>query len=239
MSVEESRLAATAAQRQSQIMRLVRELLVLLLGTVFLALLARIEIRLEPVPITGQPLGVLLIGALYGPWRGALCLLAYLGEGAAGLPVFAGGASGWAVLVGPTGGYLIAFPVAAAIVGLLVQPLRGVLSGWRALPGLLVGRVVINLVGVPERVQSIPIPLMALPGFLIATVVIYLIGVPGLALSTGMGLPTAITKGMLPFIPGDLLKVVVAAAVLPSGMTALRSLGWPLRGPAGNADDTA
>ena len=84
-------------------------------------------------------------------------------KGRAGLPVFAGGASGWAVLVGPTGGYLIAFPVAAAIVGLLVQPLRGVLSGWRAVPGLLVGRVVINLVGVPERVQSIPIPLMALP----------------------------------------------------------------------------
>ena len=212
MSVEESRLPATAAQRQSQIMRLVRELMVLLLGTVFLALLARIEIRLEPfspVPITGQTLGVLLIGAMYGPWRGALCLLAYLGEGAAGLPVFAGGASGWAVLVGPTGGYLIAFPVAAAIVGLLVQPLRGVLSGWRAIPGLLIG-----------------------------TIVIYLIGVPGLALSTGMGLPTAISKGMLPFIPGDLIKVAVAAAVLPSGMTALRSLGWPLRGPAGNADDT-
>ena len=212
MSVEESRLPATAAQRQSQIMRLVRELVVLLLGTVFLALLARIEIRLEPfspVPITGQTLGVLLIGAMYGPWRGALCLLAYLGEGAAGLPVFAGGASGWAVLVGPTGGYLIAFPVAAAIVGLLVQPLRGVLSGWRAIPGLLIG-----------------------------TIVIYLIGVPGLALSTGMGLPTAISKGMLPFIPGDLIKVAVAAAVLPSGMTALRSLGWPLRGPAGNADGT-
>ena len=212
MSVEESRLTATTAQRQSQLMRLVRELLVLLLGTVFLALLARIEIRLEPfspVPITGQTLGVLLIGALYGPWRGALCLLAYLGEGAAGLPVFAGGASGAAVLVGPTGGYLIAFPVAAAIVGLLVQPLRGVLSGWRALPGLLIG-----------------------------TIVIYLIGVPGLALSTGMGLPTAVTKGMLPFIPGDLIKVVVAAAVLPSGMTALRSLGWPLRGPADSADDT-
>ena len=212
MSVEESRLTATTAQRQSQLMRLVRELLVLLLGTVFLALLARIEIRLEPfspVPITGQTLGVLLIGALYGPWRGALCLLAYLGEGAAGLPVFAGGASGAAVLVGPTGGYLIAFPVAAAIVGLLVQPLRGVLSGWRALPGLLIG-----------------------------TIVIYLIGVPGLALSTGMGLLTAIEKGMLPFIPGDLIKVVVAAAVLPSGMTALRSLGWPLRGPAGDADGT-
>ena len=131
MSVEESRLPTTATQRQNQlIMRLVRELVVLLLGTAFLALLAQVSIPLlpfTPVPITGQTLGVLLIGALYGPWRGALCLLAYLGEGAAGLPVFAGGTSGWAVLVGPTGGYLVAFPVAAAIVGLLVQPLRGVL----------------------------------------------------------------------------------------------------------------
>ena len=211
MSVEESRLTAPVAQPQSQLMRLVRELVVLLLGTVFLALLAQVSIPLlpfTPVPITGQTLGVLLIGALYGPWRGALCLLIYLAEGAAGLPVFSPqGPVGWARIVGPTGGYLIAFPVAAAIVGLLVQPLRGVLSGWRALPGLLVG-----------------------------TIVIYLIGVPGLALSTGMGLLTAIEKGMLPFIPGDLIKVVVAAAVLPSGMTVLRSLGWPLRGPADNAD---
>ena len=193
-------------------MRLVRELVALLLGTVFLALLAQVSIPLlpfTPVPITGQTLGVLLIGALYGPWRGALCLLAYLGEGAR-----------WATRVrrwrermgpcssGPTGGYLIAFPVAAAIVGLLVQPLRGVLSGWRALPGLLIG-----------------------------TVLIYLIGVPWLAVSAGMDLLTAITKGTLPFIPGDLLKAVVAAAVLPSGMTALRALGWPLRGPADDADD--
>ncbi|MAG37295.1 MAG: biotin transporter BioY [Dehalococcoidia bacterium] len=211
MSARESQVLSAAAQRQSQLVRLFRELVALMVGTVFLAVLAQVSIPLPftPVPITGQTLGVLLIGALYGPWRGALCLLAYLGEGASGLPVFAGGTSGTAPFVGPTGGYLVAFPVAAAIVGLLVRPLHGVLSGWLALPGLLVG-----------------------------TGVIYFIGVPGLAMSTGMEITTAIAKGMLPFIPGDLLKVVVAAAVLPSGTTALRSLGWPMRGPTDNANGT-
>ena len=120
--------------------------------------------------------------------------------------------------------------MAAAIVGLLVQPLRGVLSGWRAVPGLLIGDLSLRGLSLSGW--------RAIPGLLIGTIVIYLIGVPWLAVSASMDLLTAITKGMLPFIPGDLIKVAVAAAVLPSGMTALRSLGWPLRGPAGNADDT-
>ena len=69
------------------------------------------------------------------------------------------------------------------------------------------------------------------PGLIVASILIYAVGVPWLAVVTGMSLPVAMSKGMLPFIPGDLLKVLIAAAVLPSGLTALEALGYPFRLP--------
>ena len=85
------------------------------------ALAARVEIPVQPVPFTLQTMMVLLAGAFLGPRNGAMSQFLYLGIGAIGLPVFAGGAIGFLRLLGPTGGYLLAFPVAAAIVGYLVQ----------------------------------------------------------------------------------------------------------------------
>jgi biotin transport system substrate-specific component len=82
---------------------------------------ARLEIPHEPVPYTLQTMVVLLAGALLGARNGALSQLFYLGLGIAGAPVFAGGAFGYAVLLGPTGGYLLAFPVAAALTGYLLR----------------------------------------------------------------------------------------------------------------------
>lgn len=76
---------------------------------------------LAPVPVTLQSLAVMLAGALLGPWRGAAAVLLYLLSGLAGLPVFAGGASGPAVLHGPSAGYLAAFPLAALLCGALVR----------------------------------------------------------------------------------------------------------------------
>ena len=92
-------------------------------GSLFVALSARIAISLpfSPVPITGQTLAVLLVGALLGSRRGACSLLLYLLEGAVGLPVFAGGIGGPAHLLGPTGGYLIGFAGAAFVAGLLAE----------------------------------------------------------------------------------------------------------------------
>lgn len=75
----------------------------------------------SPVPVTGQTLAVLLIGALLGKNRGAAAVGLYLIQGAAGLPVFAGGKSGFITLFGPTGGYLVGFIAAAYIVGILVE----------------------------------------------------------------------------------------------------------------------
>ena len=86
-------------------------------------LLAQIKIPLpfNPVPLTGQTLAVFLSGALLGCRRGFLSQAVYLAEGAAGLPVFAGGAASVAHLLGPTGGYLWSFPLAAALLGWLVE----------------------------------------------------------------------------------------------------------------------
>ncbi|MBD3274481.1 MAG: biotin transporter BioY, partial [Candidatus Marinimicrobia bacterium] len=88
-------------------------------GSLFIALLAQLAVHLpfSPVPITGQTLGVLLAGALLGKIRGTMTVLAYLTEGVSGLPVFAGATAGPAVLLGPTGGYLIGFIFAAYLTG--------------------------------------------------------------------------------------------------------------------------
>ncbi len=124
--------------------------LLILGGSLFIALAAQIAVPLPftPVPITGQTLAVLLVGALLGSRLGSLTVLAYLAEGAMGLPVFAGGAFGLARLVGPTGGYLFGFVLAAFVVGWLCE------RGWdrriiTAALALIAGNGVIYLVGIP------------------------------------------------------------------------------------------
>ncbi|HEY0735524.1 MAG TPA: biotin transporter BioY [Herpetosiphonaceae bacterium] len=163
----------------------------------FVALTAQIEIRLPftPVPITGQTLGVLLTGAALGSRRGALALLLYLLEGAIGLPVFAGGAAGFARILGPTGGYLLALPLAAGIVGLLAE------RGWD---------------------RRLPLAALAM---LIGNLVIYLLGVAWLGLYKGiLGDVSMLWAGVYPFLPGDLLKIAIAAIVLPGAWRLLNGV---------------
>ena len=92
-------------------------------GSALIGLCAQAAVKLpfSPVPVTGQTFAVLMAGALLGRRRAALCVLAYVTEGAAGLPVFAMGKSGPAALAGPTGGYLLGFVVAAYLTGLLAE----------------------------------------------------------------------------------------------------------------------
>ena len=114
-----------------------------------IALNAQVAIPLPftPVPVTLQTLAVLLAGCLLGGGRGALAVIAYIGEGAAGFPVFSGGRAGVAHLLGPTGGYLLGFIAAAYLVGLLAE--RGALRSW---PGtfltLVLGNVVLYIPGI-------------------------------------------------------------------------------------------
>ena len=117
-------------------------------GSLLIALGAQVSARLpfSPVPITAQTLAVLAVGACLGRRRGALSVLAYLAQGLAGLPIFAGGMSGLAYLRGPTGGYLVGFVVAAYITGALAE------RGWdqrvgTAFAALLLGTLALYAVG--------------------------------------------------------------------------------------------
>lgn len=118
----------------------------ILVGSLFLTACAQITVWYEPVPVTMQTFGVLIIGAIYG-WRlGAATIVAYLVEGAIGLPVFAGMMGGPAVLAGPTGGYLVGFVIAAAAVGWLAE------RGWdrnvvTTAAAMLVGNVLLYVPG--------------------------------------------------------------------------------------------
>lgn len=151
------------------------------------ALSAQIVIPLGPVPITGQTFAVLLTGALLGSRLGAMAIIAYLIEGASGLPFFAGGAAGIAHLMGPTGGYLIAFPAAAFITGAFAE------QGW-------------------DRKYLTAVAAMAA-----GSVVIILCGCLWFSFLTRTSPLVAFQFTVLKFIPGDIIKIALAAAVLPTG----------------------
>lgn len=106
-----------------------------------------VPVPLSPVPMTLQPLAVLVVGGLLGAAGGVAALVTYLALGIAGLPVFAGGASGVVHLFGPTGGYLLAFPVAAGVVGAVARGRQGIL---RALAACALGMAVIHAGGVAQ-----------------------------------------------------------------------------------------
>ena len=119
----------------------------IVIGSLLLAASAQIKIPLYPVPVTGQTLVVLLIGMIYGLRLGGLTITAYLLQGAIGLPVFAGGAFGIATLVGPTGGYLGGFLIAAVVMGFLAERGMGrnIISTMIA---MIIGNAVIYVMGV-------------------------------------------------------------------------------------------
>lgn len=139
-------LAAALCPALGTIGTLPRAVLLVALGSLLLTISAKVQVPLWPVPMTLQTLVVLLIGASYG-WRlGAATVAAYLVEGLCGLPVFAGAAAGPVYLAGPTGGFLVGFLPAAALVGWLAE--RGWdREPWRVLAVMALGHVAIFAVG--------------------------------------------------------------------------------------------
>src|SRR5947208_14550292 len=155
--------------------------LAVVLGAVLVALAAQVSIPLPgtPVPMTLQPMAVLLVGGLLGARLGALSMILYLAMGAAGLPVFTPTVPliGVARLFGPTGGYLLAYPIAAYAVGAIVPPRRSAERGpggedWtRVALGVFAGLVLIHLGGIAQlailtgnlsaaaRFRTVPFPL--------------------------------------------------------------------------------
>ena len=164
-----------------------RDVFLIILGSLFVAALAQVEIPLPftPVPITGQTFGVLLVGAALGSKRGAASLALYLAEGAVGLPFFAGGAHGLSVLTGATAGYLLGFVGAAYVIGQLAER------------------------GLERSVRTSFIP------FLVGTLIIYICGVSWLAIVLG-SFSKAVTLGLVPFVIGDIIKLFAAALALPA-----------------------
>lgn len=157
------------------------------------AVAAQWRIPLWPVPVTGQTLAVLLGGAALG-WRaGGAAQLLYLAVGAAGMPVFTDAGAGLAPLVGPTAGYLVAFPLAAALVG------------WMA-----------------ERRHDRRFWTMAL-AFAAGSAVIYVGGVAWLIAGIGLSPAAAVTNGVIPFLVGDAIKAAAAGVLLPGAWRLRRS----------------
>jgi biotin transport system substrate-specific component len=169
----------------------VRSALVVAAGTLILALSAQVAIPIpfSPVPMTLQPLALLLIGAAFGSVRAGITATLYLLEGAAGLPVFAQGHGGVAVLMGPTAGYLLAFPLAAAIAGWAGD------RGWTKHP------------------------LSTLPGMALSLAVIHAGGWSWLTAAMGLGPAAAFAVGVAPFLIGDAIKIALAAVLLPAAET--------------------
>jgi biotin transport system substrate-specific component len=164
---------------------------IVLAGSLLVALCARVALPLPftPVPLTLQPFAVLALGMLLAPRLAATTLAAYLVEGAAGLPVFApgvAGAAGFAHLFGPTGGYLLSYPIAAFAVAALWRTGRN--RGSRNFTWALISAAAGNAI-------------------------ILGVGALWLGIFTHASTGAVFTQAVMPFLPGDALKVATAAAV--------------------------
>jgi biotin transport system substrate-specific component len=168
------------------------------LGALLVALAAQVVVPVpfSPVPMTLQPLAVLVVGGLLGAAGGLAALILYLTLGVLGLPVFAAGASGALHLAGPTGGYLLAFPIAAMVTGAVVGRKAELAKGsvLRVLLACALGMVIIHAGGVAQ-----------------------------LALLGGDS-TLAFRVGFIPFLTGDLLKIGLAAALILLAGRKIRSL---------------
>ncbi|MCB1407464.1 MAG: biotin transporter BioY [Rhodobacteraceae bacterium] len=167
--------------------------LIMLGGSVMIALGAQISVPMLPVPMTLQTLAVVLVGLTAGSRLGAGAVLAYLVEGAMGLPVFAGGGAGLAWLAGPTAGFLWGFVALAFAAGLLAE--RGLARG---------------LIGTFAGVAAI-------------SALLYVPGVLWLTAATPLDLSGALARGMVPFLLGDAVKAAVAALIVSGAWSALKA----------------
>jgi biotin transport system substrate-specific component len=167
---------------------LLTDALLVLAGTGLVAAAAQISVKLPftPVPITGQTFAVVLVGASLGAVRGTSSLLLYLWLGVAGAPIYAHHDSGWNVITSASGGYIVGFVLAAAVTGFLAE------RGW-------------------DRRLSSSISVM-----LTGNVIVYLVGVPWLAVVLNTNLEKSLEYGLYPFVPGDVFKLYIAAAILPT-----------------------
>jgi biotin transport system substrate-specific component len=164
----------------------VRDSILIGAGALFIYLTSLVVIPHDPVPWTGQTFGVLLAGGALGLRRGLLAVTLYILLGYVGLPFFAEGKSGSAVILGPTGGYLVGFVIAGGVVGRLAE------LGWDRRLGGAIGMM------------------------LIGSAIIYAIGLPWLGWVAHLTQNDTIAKGLAPFVMWDAVKLLVAAGIFPT-----------------------
>ncbi len=170
---------------------LLKRVLMVLGGSLAIALAAQVSVPMLPVPMTLQTLAILMVGLTFGARMGAATLLVYLGQGAMGLPVFANGGAGLPYMMGPTGGFLLGFVAMAWIAGFASD------RGWTR-----------SVVG-------------AVATALIASAVIYLPGLAWPAIALGKSVPELVSGWMLPFLAGDAVKSVLAALIVTGAWAAI------------------
>ncbi len=176
-----------------------RAIVLVVLGTALMALSAKVNLPLPYVPMTLQTLVVLMVGAGYG-WRlGSATMIAYLAEGALGLPVFAGPVGGIAPLVGPTAGYLFGFVLAAFVTGWLAG------RGWDRSVVLLFAAMAVGHIAILAA------------------------GFGWLAFGLGLGAAKAWQVGIVPFIAASLVKNALGAALLPAARRIVERRGLKTR----------
>lgn len=193
-------LADVIARPSSRARAFAVDAALVLAGVAVVALLAQVEIPLWPVPITGQTLGVIIVGASLGAWRGAAALTTYMVLGLAGLPIFAGLTGSLAAIAKPSFGFVIGFIFSAFVAGWFAE------RAWDRRPAL------------------------AFVGFAAASVVPFLFGIPYLAyvLNVGLGLELTfwqiLEAGLFPFIVGGLVKAGIAALIIPGAWALVRKV---------------
>lgn len=168
--------------------------LMVVAGTIFIALAAQISVPMVPVPMTLQTLAILIVGFAYGARLGAVTLFAYLLEGAAGLPVFANGNGTVAYMMGPTGGFLIGFVGMAWLAGLAAD--RGVAKGFLS-------------------TSAVALAISAL---------LYIPGLIWPAAAMGKAWNALWLHWMSPFLAGDAVKAVLAALIVTGGWAAVKAV---------------
>jgi biotin transport system substrate-specific component len=177
--------------------RLATDVVLVAAGAALVSLAAQLVVPMYPVPITGQTLAVLLVGASLGAVRGAIALTLYAVLGIVGVPVFSEGAHGFSVIGGPTGGYIIGFILAAALTGWLAQ------RQWdhRILGGIA--------------------------SFSVGTIATFAIGLPWLAVWLGNAgaandLNSVLIAGFYPFIIGGIAKALIGAGLIRAAWFAVK-----------------
>ena len=169
-----------------------RQMILISLFAALTAVGAFISIPIYPVPLTLQTLFTLLAAMTLGSVMGASSQIIYVLLGVIGLPVFAGFKAGIGILFGPTGGFLFGFIISAYVIGKIIEVKKEKNIFYYFLAGI------------------------------IGTVILYIIGITQLSLITGIGIKKAIVVGMLPFLPGDILKVIAASFIASKLRTVIR-----------------